>query len=152
MDGGLLELGCLGSHNSYGGAIYSYLHMVDTRFHVMLWQQCHIMTCSYCNFLANCSGGKVWWGKWSSWTQYVTLQKCCRANESMQIVPSLETSKNSLLFQRKIQFKLWQKKEWIWNSQITDHLLLLLLLLLRGILITDTRYQWEDEYLYPSTH
>jgi hypothetical protein len=72
----------------------------------------------------------------------------------MQIVLSPERLKNSWLFQRKLQFKLWQKKEWIWNSQITDHLLLrlLLLLLLRGILIVDTRYQWEDEYLYPSTH
>ncbi len=49
----------LGSHNSYGAAIYFYLHRVDTRYHVMLWQQCD-MTCLYCNFLANCSGGKVW--------------------------------------------------------------------------------------------
>jgi hypothetical protein len=34
-------------------------HRVDTGYHVMLWQQCD-MTILYCNFLANCSGGKVW--------------------------------------------------------------------------------------------
>jgi hypothetical protein len=56
MDGGLLELGCLGHMIPAGGALYSYLRRVDTRYHVMLWQQCDV-TCLYCNFLANCSGG-----------------------------------------------------------------------------------------------
>ncbi len=67
----------------------------------------------------------------------------------MQIVPSLERLKIHYCSKENSNSNCDRKR--IWNSQIADHLLLLPLLL-RGILIVDTRYQWEDEYLYPSTH